>query len=55
MKYEVIDENNLTALKKRVNAALKKGWRPVGGIAISEDEVAFNYAQAMMLETDNEV
>lgn len=34
-EYEVVSENDVTALKARVNQALAQGWQPYEGVQVS--------------------
>jgi hypothetical protein len=44
MKYEVIYGKDLPALEEAVNEKLRIGWKPLGGVAMSEG----HYLQAMI-------
>jgi len=49
MEYDVISGHTLDDLRYDVNQAIKKGWRPQGGVC--SDSNYHGYAQAMMRET----
>jgi hypothetical protein len=44
MEYSVIKTNLLKSLIKKVNEAIKEGWRPLGGVCV---DVGYGFAQAM--------
>ena len=50
MEYDVIDGGSLTALRHDVNEAIKKGWRPQGGIYIWTKDSVTLWTQAMVRE-----
>ena len=51
MEYTVIFNEKLEKLINQVNQALKSGWRPLGGIAVTnEGLIFFYYYQAMVKE-----
>jgi hypothetical protein len=51
MEYTVIFNEKLEKLINQVNQALKSGWRPLGGIAVTnEGLIFFYYYQAMVRE-----
>ena len=56
MKYCVVSSfDNIDQLEDRVNKAIKNGWKPLGGIAISENNTfETTYIQAMIKEDDDE-
>jgi hypothetical protein len=33
MKYKIVESASVADLESEVNALIKKGWRPVGGVA----------------------
>lgn len=43
MEYIVISESDIEHLEEEVNKAIKKGWEPQGGVAVSD-----SYYQAMV-------
>ena len=47
MEYSVIKTNLLKSLIKKVNEAIKEGWRPLGGVCL---DVGYGFAQAMTRE-----
>jgi hypothetical protein len=47
MEYSVIKTNLLKSLIKKVNQAIKEGWRPLGGVCV---DVGYGFAQAMTRE-----
>jgi hypothetical protein len=48
MEYDVIHATlRLKDLIKKVNKAIKEGWRPLGGICV---DVGYGWAQAMTRE-----
>jgi len=47
MEYSVIKTNLLKSLIKKVNEAIKDGWRPLGGVCV---DVGYGFAQAMTRE-----
>ena len=49
MEYDVINGHTLDDLRYDVNQAIKKGWRPQGGVC--SDSNHHGYAQAMTRET----
>jgi len=48
MEYSVIKTNLLKSLIKKVNEAIKQGWKPLGGVC---GDAGYGYAQAMVRET----
>ncbi len=48
MEYSVIKTNLLKSLVKKVNEAIKEGWKPLGGVCL---DVGYGFAQAMVRET----
>jgi hypothetical protein len=48
MEYSVIKTNLLKSLIKKVNEAIKEGWKPLGGVCL---DVGYGFAQAMVRET----
>lgn len=34
MKYKIIEEIYIVDLEREVNAAIKQGWEPIGGVCI---------------------
>ena len=47
MEYRVIKTNLLKSLVKKVNEAIKEGWKPLGGVCL---DVGYGFAQAMTRE-----
>ena len=47
MEYSVIKTNLLKSLIKKVNEAIKEGWKPLGGVCL---DVGYGFAQAMTRE-----
>ena len=47
MEYSVIKTNLLKSLIKKVNEAIKEGWRPLGGVCL---DVGYGFAQSMTRE-----
>ena len=47
MEYTVIKTNLMKSLIKKVNVAIKEGWRPLGGVCV---DVGYGFAQAMTRE-----
>jgi len=47
MEYSVIKTNLLKSLIKKVNEAIKEGWKPQGGVCL---DVGYGFAQAMTRE-----
>ncbi len=45
MKYQVARNANLSAFIKEVEGMLKKGYEPLGGVAVDSDEC---YCQALI-------
>ena len=41
-----------TALEEKVNAALTLGWRPLGGVSMSEDVDKYKFAQSMVKDEE---
>ena len=37
-----------TDLEDKVNAAIHLGWRPLGGVSMSEDDENYKFAQSMV-------
>lgn len=50
MQYDVIKASNEYDLKLRVNEAIKKGWKPQGGIAFAISGWSETWIQAMVKE-----
>ena len=48
--YKVVRNKILTDLEVVVNALIKEGWRPQGGIAVANDERYIEFFQAMVGE-----
>jgi len=51
MEYDVIGGHTLDDLRYDVNQAVKKGWRPQGGVCIWTKDSVTLWAQAMVRET----
>ena len=48
MEYDIIHANfSLKNLIKKVNKAIKEGWRPQGGVCV---DIGYGWAQAMTRE-----
>ena len=50
MEYDVINGHTLDDLRYDVNQAIKKGWRPQGGVCIWTKDSVTQWAQAMVRE-----
>ena len=53
MKYQTIFTDGMFAsgqIDEKVNAAIKKGWKPQGGIAVTSN----GYCQAMVKEEEGD-
>ena len=48
MEYSVIKTNLLKSLIKKVNEAIREGWKPLGGVCM---DVGYGFAQAMVRES----
>ena len=48
MEYRVIKTNLLKSLVKKVNEAIKEGWKPLGRVGM---DVGYGFAQAMVKES----
>ncbi len=54
MKYDVIfGAMGLSAFIVEVNRYVAEGWKPVGGVAMSETEEDMHFAQAIVLEVNS--
>jgi len=51
MEYDVINGHTLDDLRYDVNQAIKKGWRPQGGVCIWTKDSVTLWTQAMVKET----
>ena len=50
---QIIQETDFKVLQKRVNDAIKDGWKPIGGIDSNVVDGGVEYLQAMIYERDN--
>jgi hypothetical protein len=50
MEYDVINGHTLDDLRYDVNQAIKKGWRPQGGVYIWTKDSVTLWTQAMVRE-----
>ncbi len=51
MNYVILDDFETIGLKKKVNAYIKKGYRPIGGVsAVNQKEGFIEYLQSMIKE-----
>lgn len=49
MDYVILDDFETASLQKKVNAYIKKGYRPIGGIsAVNQKEGFIEYLQSMI-------
>lgn len=57
MKYQILMADDPLTLEEKINDLIQEGWKPQGGVAISEylpsnpDRIGFSCAQAMVTET----
>ena len=49
LKYDIISDYSPSALVKKVEATIAKGWKPLGGVASSGTE-KLQFHQAMTME-----
>lgn len=49
MEYTVIEDFELEQLIKHVNEHIKEGWKPLGGVVVSQGGVVDKYIQAMII------
>lgn len=54
MKYHIFSEPSIPELLEEVNDAIKRGWRPLGGVATSMEQGRQYYTQAVTLSWDSE-
>lgn len=56
MAYVILSEESLTELQNNVNEFIAHGWKPIGGVAISnvyvrpDNEMEREYCQSMIKE-----
>jgi hypothetical protein len=50
MEYDVIKDYELADMVKKVNKAIKEGWKLQGGVCVDSFNVRFTWAQAMVRE-----
>lgn len=48
MEYKVIAAFDVENLVRQVNAHIGAGWKPLGGIAISQGSMTDRYVQALV-------
>lgn len=55
MKYKIIKERNIIDLEREVNAAIERGWKPIGGIcAVVSPYGGGTYLYQAMVSGDEE-
>ncbi|NOZ41889.1 MAG: DUF1737 domain-containing protein [Alphaproteobacteria bacterium] len=53
MDYIILDDFEVNILQKKVNTYIKKGYRPVGGVAVASQKDGFvDYIQGMIRDAD---
>ena len=53
MQYHILSRNSESSIERLVNQYISRGWKPLGGIAVSTLSTgAEYYYQAMILEDD---
>jgi hypothetical protein len=50
MEYKIVSSHMLFEVEQEVRALIRKGWTPIGGIAIAHNSGSLHYAQAMIRE-----
>jgi len=54
MEYVILDDFEVNILQKKVNAYIKKGYRPIGGVAVVSQKDGFvDYIQGMIRDTED--
>ncbi|GEM_PF-2631768 len=54
MEYVILDDFEVNILQKKVNAYIKKGFRPIGGVAVASQKDGFvDYIQGMVRDTED--
>ena len=52
MKYKAIEASKIEDLNQEVNELIAKGWRPVGGVSVSDNSQYFVVSQALIIEAE---
>ncbi|MGL4649952.1 MAG: DUF1737 domain-containing protein [Caldilineaceae bacterium] len=47
LQYEILQENDLTVLQRKVNERIGQGWVPLGGVSVAAGDGSDIFAQAM--------
>jgi hypothetical protein len=50
MEYDVIKDYELADMVRKVNKAIKEGWKLQGGVCVDSYTVRFTWAQAIIRE-----
>lgn len=48
VEYDVVSEETLVRMIECVDAAIEKGWEPIGGVGTTPDESDYYFYQAIV-------